>query len=105
MYSFFENNELHNNKTSFLTEYRSSGEDANTYKFLNVAPLISYCMNEKNNGTANKDWDKVVLIPVRIETDTNGNIISIRNDLDLGSTRLRGGEKDKISMQILYTTF
>ena len=105
MYSFFENNKLHDNKTSFLTEYKSSGEDANTYKFLNVAPLISYCMNEKNNGKADKDWDKVVLIPVNIETDTNGSVISIRNDLDLGSTRLMGGEKDKITMQVLYTTF
>ena len=105
MYSFFENNKLHDNKTSFLTEYKSSGEDANTYKFLNVAPLISYCMNEKNNGKADEDWDKVVLIPVNIETDTNGSVISIRNDLDLGSTRLMGGEKDKITMQVLYTTF
>ena len=105
MYSFFEENKLHDNKTSFLTQYASSGEDANTYKFLNVAPLISYCMNEKNNGTANEDWDKVILIPVTIETDTNGNVISIRNELDLGSTRLMGGEKDKLTMQVLYTTF
>ena len=105
MYSFFENNKLHDNKTSFLAEYISSGEDANSYKFMNVAPLISYCMNEKNNGTADKDWDKVVLIPVVIETDTNGNVFSIRNELDMGSTRLVGGKKDKITMQVLYTTF
>ena len=62
-------------------------------------------MNEKNNGKADEDWDKVVLIPVNIETDTNGSVISIRNDLDLGSTRLMGGEKDKITLQVLYTTF
>jgi hypothetical protein len=105
MYSFFEENKLHDNKTSFLTQYVSSGEDANTYKFLNVAPLIAYCMNEKKNGTADEDWDKVVLIPVNIETDTSGNVISIRNELDLGSTRLMGGEKDKLTMQVLYTTF
>lgn len=105
MYSFFEENKLHDDKTSFLAQYTSSGDDANTYKFLNVAPLISYCMNEKNNGTADEDWDKVVLIPVTIETDTNGSVISIRNDLDLKSTRLMGGEKDKLTMQILYTTF
>ena len=105
MYSFFENNKLHDNKTSFVTQFTSSGEDANTYKFLNVAPLISYCMNEKNKGTADEDWDKVVLIPVKVETDMNGSVISIRNDLDMGSARLVGGEKDKITMQVLYTTF
>ena len=62
-------------------------------------------MSEKTNGTADEDWDKVVLIPVKVEMDTSGNIISIRSDLDMGSTRLMGGEKDKLTMQILYTTF
>ena len=105
MHNFFEKNKLYDNKTSFLAEYISSGEDANTYKFPNIAPLISYCMNEKTNGTANEDWDKVVLIPVKVEMDSNGSIISIRGDLEIGSSRLKGGDKDKITMQILYTTF
>lgn len=105
MYSFFEDNELYDNKTSFLAEYVSSGENANTYTFPNVAPLLSYCMNEKRNGTADEDWDKVVLIPVKVDIDSNGSIISIRSDLDMGSARLMGGEKDKLTMQILYTTF
>lgn len=105
MHNFFEKNKLYNNKTSFLAEYIGSGENANTYKFPNIAPLISYCMNEKTNGTANEDWDKVVLIPVKVEMDNSGSIISIRGDLEMGSSRLKGGDKDKITMQILYTTF
>ena len=105
MYTFFEDNDLYDGKTSFLAEYVSSGEGANTYTFPNIAPLISYSMNEKRNGTANDDWDKVVLIPVKVETDSNGNIISIRSNLDMESSRLVGGEKDKLTMQVLYTTF
>ena len=105
MHNFFEKNKLYNNKTSFLAEYIGSGENANTYKFPNIAPLISYYMNEKTNGTANEDWDKVVLIPVKVEMDNSGSIISIRGDLEMGSSRLKGGDKDKITMQILYTTF
>ena len=105
MYTFFEDNDLYDGKTSFLAEYVRSGEGANTYTFPNIAPLISYSMNEKRNGTANDDWDKVVLIPVKVETDSNGNIISIRSNLDMESSRLVGGEKDKLTMQVLYTTF
>lgn len=107
MHNFFENNDMYDNKTSFLAEYISSGEEANTYKFPNIAPLISYCMDEKRNGKADEDWNKVVLIPVKIETDSNGSVISIRSNLDMESARLMGGksQKDKITMQILYTTF
>ena len=105
MYNFFEKNDMYDNKTSFLAEYVSTGEETNTYKFPNIAPLISYCMNEKRNGTANEDWDKVVLIPVKIDTDSNGSVISIRSNLDMESSKLMGGKKDKISMQVLYTTF
>lgn len=105
MYNFFEKNDMYDNKTSFLAEYVSTGEETNTYKFPNIAPLISYCMNEKRNGTADEDWDKVVLIPVKIDTDSNGSVISIRSNLDMESSKLMGGKKDKISMQVLYTTF
>lgn len=106
MYKFFENNDLYDGKTSFLAEYVSSGEDANTYTFPNIAPLISYCMNEKRNGTATEDWDKVVLIPVKVETDSNSSIISIKSNLDMESSRLVGGKNgDKLTMQVLYTTF
>lgn len=105
MYDFFEKNDMYDNKTSYLAEYVSSGEEANTYQFPNIAPLISYCMNEKRNGTADEDWDKVVLIPVKIDTDSNGSVISVRSNLDIESSRLVGGKKDKITMQVLYTTF
>ena len=101
MYKFFEENKLHDGKTSFLTQFVSSGASANTYTFANIAPLISYCSKNKNEA----DWDKVVLIPVKTETDSSGNIIGIKNSLDMASSCLVGGENNPLEIQVLYTTF
>ena len=102
MYKFFEENKLHDGETSFLTQFVSSGASANTYTFANIAPLISYC---KKNQKNDEDWDKVVLIPVRTETDSSGNIIGIKNSLDMASSCLVGGEGNPLEIQVLYTTF
>lgn len=105
LYTFFEKNKLFDSETSFLAQYVSSGETANTYAFNNIAALVTYCINEKKRGENKKDWDKVVLVPVKVDTDASGNIIGVKNSLDMESAALRGGEKDKIKMQVLYTTF
>lgn len=105
MYNFFEKNKTYDGKTSFLAQIVSSGESANTYSFTNIAPLISYCMTEKANGKQDEDWNKVVLIPVKTETDANGSIIGIKSNLDMESARLFGGEKTQLKMQVFYTTF
>lgn len=105
MYKFFEDNKLHDGKTSFLTQFVSTGEAANTYSFKNIAPLISYCMAEKAQGNNDEDWDKVVLIPVTTETDSSGNIIGIKNSLNIASSCLIGGENHPLEIQILYTKF
>ena len=44
MFSFFEENKITDNKTSFLSQYSSSN---NTYTFTNIAPLITYCIEER----------------------------------------------------------
>jgi hypothetical protein len=105
MHNFFENNKIHDGKTSFIAQFVSSGESANTYTFDNIAPLISTCIAEKLQGKQDEDWNKVVLIPVKTETDSNNGIIGIKSNLDMESACLVGGEKTPIKMQILYTTF
>lgn len=105
MYDFFEKNGTFDNLTSYMASYTASGAEANTYVFTNIAPLITTCINEKKNGKNDEDWNKVVLIPVKTETDSNGNIIGLKNNLDMESTRLIGSEKTPLKMQILYTTF
>lgn len=106
MYKFFENNKLYDGKTSFLASFVSSGESANTYSYSNIAPLISYCMAESEEKKNDPDWNKVVLIPVKTETDSSGNIIGIKNSLDMESACLVGGENGNLlPMQVLYTKF
>lgn len=105
MYSFFEKNKLCDDKTSFLAQYVSSGETANTYSYTNIAPLISHCMAEKEAGKQTEDWDKMVLIPVKVETDSNGSVIGIKSNLSMESACLAGGQKTPIKMQILFTRF
>lgn len=128
-YSFFEQNSLYDNITSYYTAFDSKN---NTYSFNNIAQLIQRCVNEKVEGektdpnwAANHpDWNKVVLIPISVTREQQSNsgyssmyayyygssrqqeaqIIQVQNNLDLSSVRLVGG-KNKLKMQILYTTF
>lgn len=105
MHEFFEKNETYDSWNSFIATYVSSGEDANTYAFTNIASLITTCINEKKEGNQDEDWNKVVLIPIKTETDSSGNILGVKSNLDMESACLVGGEKDQIKLQILYTTF
>ena len=105
MYNFFEKNGIYDGKTSYIAQFVSSGESANTYSFTNIAPLITHCIAEKKQGNIDEDWNKVVLIPVKTETDSSGNIIGVKSNLDMESACLMGGESTPLRMQILYTTF
>ena len=66
MYSFFEENKITDNISSFITSFTSN---SNKYTFSNIAQLITHCIEEKKKGEAgdpdwvkkNPDWNKVVL--------------------------------------------
>ena len=105
MHNFFEKNKTFDGLTSFIAEYVGSSETANTYSFPNISSLITLCINEKKEGKNDADWNKVVLIPVKTETDSNGTIIGLKSNLDMESACLMGGENHPLKMQILYTTF
>jgi len=105
MYNFFEKNETFDGITSFIATYTESGEESNKYTFSNIASLVATCINEKKQGNQDEDWNKVVLIPVKVETDSNNTITEIKSNLDMESACLVGGEKTPIKMQVLYTTF
>ena len=105
MHNFFEKNKTFDGLTSFIAEYVGSSASANTYSFPNISSLITLCINEKKQGKNEADWNKVVLIPVKTETDSNGTIIGLKSNLDMESACLMGGENHPLKMQILYTTF
>ena len=105
MYTFFEKNQVIDNKTSYLATFNSS---YNTYTFNNMSQLITNCIKEKENGAeVDEDWNKVVLIPVVTTTDTSGNIVTIRHNLNLTSTRLMGGFNpgNDLQVRITYSNF
>ena len=114
MYAFFEERRVPDNRTSFVTSFNNS---YNTYTFSNISNLIAYCRREKNSESAkagltpeawaqsHEDWNKVVLIPVETNEDNSNNIVSVTHDMGIGSTRLVGGTNDRISLQVIYSTF
>ena len=124
--SFFEENKVRDNITSFTTTHNAFA--TNQYVFSNIARLVTTCINEKQaakkaakekagsswNETEwektwnkeNEDWDKVLLIPVSItydsSTSSSGNktITGIQNDLKPGYAKLKGGPKENAKGEV-----
>ncbi len=92
LYSFFENGNLVNNRTSFYASYNSTNKNA--YTFSNISNLITSM--SKNKGKS-PDWNKAVLIPIALKTVTEGTstvISKITHNMSLTSTRLVKGTDD-----------
>lgn len=115
--SFFEDNKLTDNMTSFTVSHNNVA--SNQYTFKNIARLVTTCINEKQaakkkaketagstwdeikwesdwkTNEATKDWDKVLLIPIVVTYDYSNNqnptMTSIQNDLQPGYAKLKGG--------------
>jgi len=120
MKDFFENNKVYDNKTTFIATYSST---TNSYDFSKLNRLISYIFSEirpeieKGEAEWNKwksehqDYNKLLLVPVTTESDSQGNIIGVENDLNVNSAMLMGGkdlnnssdESQRIKMSIIYT--
>lgn len=120
MKDFFENNKVYDNKTTFIATYSST---TNSYDFSKLNRLISYIFSEirpeieKGETEWNKwksehqDYNKLLLVPVTTESDSQGNIIGVENDLNVNTAMLMGGkdlnnssdESQRIRMSIIYT--
>lgn len=98
MYTFFENNDLTDNISSFYTTHNST---YNNYEYSNIARLITYCESKKGES---ENWNKVVLIPVTTIADSNNSIVNFRHDFSLNSIRLVGN-KDKIKIRLITSGF
>lgn len=106
MYSFFEDEDIVDSKTSFLASFDSS---SNSYTFNNISGMITYMAGLKNDGLANgEDWNKVVIIPVSTTTNTSGEIVKVVHDMSLTSTKLvkgTGGDDSPIKISVVYSRF
>ena len=116
--SFFDNREVADNKTSYITSFDTG---YNTYSFSNIARLLSYLYREKQDGMLNEgltsaqwnaahpDWNKVVVTPVVVNSTTNQSTgvtryVSVTHDFSLGSVRLVGGTQPQ-EMQVIYSRY
>lgn len=108
LYSFFEENNLPDNKTSFVGTY---SEKYNTYTFNNISTLISMMYENRQSGKFTENWNKVVLVPVTIsynESSSSSSVTNVANEMSLRSTRLVGGYQNKrqpITVSVIYNRF
>ena len=97
LYSFFEHNQLVNSRSSFLASNTVS--TSNSYTFNNISQLI----NLMNANRSSENWNKVVVIPVTV--DTSGKVA---HNMALNSTRLVGGSENPyapIKITVIYSQF
>ncbi len=102
MESFFAKNKVCDDKTSF---YAALADDSKRYSFNNISALVKHCHKEYEAGTANADWNKVVLVPIDVTTDSNGNIIKVSHYSQMSQVKLLGGADNKIKMEVVSTSF
>ncbi len=99
---FFEKYNVADNITSYTTTFSSS---TNTYEFQNISHLLTKMIQEKQNGTASDNYNKVLLIPVETTTNSQSAIVKINHDFSMSSARLVGGTKDKVQLEVIYSKF
>lgn len=121
--TFFENNRLPDNITSYYSLYYSSSASTssnrdNTYTFNNLSSLVTALWQMKQRGVSTNpnwvaehpNWNKMVLVPVSYTTtsSTSTSIASIYHNMSLTSTRLVGGatnSHDPLTISIVYAKF
>lgn len=103
MYTFFENKEVADYKTSFLASFDSS---TNKYTFSNISTLIRHLWENRDEN--DEDWNKVVLIPVSTTYNTSSELTNVTHDMSITSTRLVGGSNNPngaIKITVIYSKF
>ena len=99
---FFENYQVNDGRESYLASFDKA---TNTYKFDNIARLITLMAREKQEGKATENWNKVLIIPVEPTRDSSGKIVKINHDFSMNSARLVGGEGSKLKLEVIYTNY
>lgn len=107
---YFEKYTLPDSETSYLATFNPSN---NTYQYPNIARLLSVMLQERKesiiNGTPlSPNWDKILLIPIEAIYDnsaTSKSLVRINHDFSMTSARLVGGETDRVSLEVMYSSF
>ena len=110
LYSFFEEKNVPDSKSSYLASYSSTN---NTYTFNNISDLVNKLWQNKENGKGSKDWNKVVLLPVSVSTNSSTqssttSVTNVTNEMGLKSTKLVRGDGTKnsrLKISVIYNKF
>ena len=111
IYTFFENGDIIDYKKSFYAAYATTSND---YTFNNFSSMINYLYNAKKQGeatdpqwlTKNPNWNKVIIIPVSVTTNSSGQIVKVVHDMSLTSTKIIKGTVDKpLKLSVIYSKF
>lgn len=111
--NFFEGKKLYDNIGAYVATYSAT---TNSYTFNNIANLLSMVYNKKvqeeekdSSWTlSHPNWNKIALIPVKVEKDGSGSVSRVTNDMSLSSTRLLRGTKQSdspITLSIIYSKY
>ena len=132
---FFENGSVADNITSYIAVSASDDQSGlarqNSYTFHNVANLIKFMNDKRNDGineiikkkgiaydeakteweAANSEWNKALVIPVETTYVTIGQssqLVKVANDMSLTETKfVRGtsGKDSPIKIEVIYSKF
>lgn len=111
--SFFEGKKLYDNIGTYIAAYSSSD---NGYVYNNISNLLSKIYNNKVKCEAkdaswvlsHPNWNKIALVPVKVEYDGSGSVSRVTNDMSLSNTRLQRGTAQKdspLTLSIIYSKY
>ncbi len=120
LYNFFDRISSPDNRTSFYTKLNAA---YNQYTFNNISRLVTQCIEERSEWLASHklnedaagfaeyaeafpDWNKVILIPVKPQTDANDAILYFDMDVNPSFVKLKGGpDGDRIEVKVISTVY
>ena len=117
LHTFFEKSRNSDNLTTYTTNYNST---TNLYSFSNISSLVTMMHKQKiagqkidtNWSAHHPDWNKVVLVPIKLKTSTSSTnsttITGYEHCLTIASTKLAGGSDnpyDPVRIKIVYGKF
>ena len=97
--SFFEDNGTPDNMKAYLATYNSNQK---TYSFNNLSYMINRMYARKGQS---ENWNKAVLIPVEVQSNSSSTASGIANEMNVNSIRLVGGADNRhapIRMSVIY---
>ena len=125
LYSFFENEKVPDNITSYYSGYNNPTptndyyyKNTNTYTFNNLSSLVTNLWKQREEGLKSDpnweanhpNWNKMVLVPITYTTVSSSSttLASVHHDMSLTSTRLVGGPdnpNEPIRISVVYAKF